>query len=181
MPLHSQSEPIAARIFDSLDNTVRRPGRRHQFPSHCFDRLMMMTVDGRAFTSRQLPQDAVFQHAHPMRMSIARRALFVLDSIWMLANDVLYQRSAAGNIQRLNAEADCKQWHPTVFDSLERQQVSLVLHRMHTAKSWMRLAAVSLRIHVGIAPRPQKSIQAVHYTICKIRFRNQRNLNRKTT
>src|SRR6267378_1848914 len=152
MPLHAQNETIAARISDSLDNTVRRPGRRYQFPSQCFDRLMMMTVDGCAFTSRQLPQGAVFQHAHPMRMSIPGRALFVLDSILMLAKDVLYQRSAARNIQRLNAETDCKQRHPACFNPLQRQQVSLVLDRMHTAKSWMRLAAVALRIHVGIAP-----------------------------
>src|SRR5216684_2469400 len=59
MPLHAEHEAVAARILHRLDDSVRSPGRSHQFPSQRLDRLMMMAVDRRVFTTRQFAEQAV--------------------------------------------------------------------------------------------------------------------------
>src|ERR1700680_4327794 len=61
MPLHTDYETIATWILDSLNEAIGRPGRGHQFPSQCFDSLMMVTIDRRAIRSCQLSHDTVLQ------------------------------------------------------------------------------------------------------------------------
>src|SRR6185503_20417479 len=79
MPLHSNYKPIAARIFDCLDQAVRRPRRRHQFPSQLFHGLMMMAVDRRPIGPGKLAHQAVFDQAHLMRVAITRSSLLVFN------------------------------------------------------------------------------------------------------
>ncbi len=89
MPLNTDYKPITARIFDGLDQTIRGPSGRHQFPSQLFNRLVVMAVYRRCLSLGQLPETTVFQQAHAVRVPITRRTLFVLKGVGMLTYDVL--------------------------------------------------------------------------------------------
>src|SRR5438105_15119690 len=123
---------------------------------------MMVTVDGRGFAICKLTKQAALQNSHAMRMPIARRALVMIDSVWLLAGNVLNQRAAAKYIQRLNAKTNCEDRRPARFGFFERQQIGSIFLRMHASKAAMRLMAVSQRINVGIAARQKQSIDSGH-------------------
>src|SRR5207248_2106683 len=133
-----------------FDQVIRSPRRRDQFPSQSLYRLMMMTVDGHAAPRGQFAQDTSIQNANAMRRPIPWRSLLVLDRIWMLTTDVLNQRPATRDVQRLNAKTDCKDRHSSVFGFGERQQIGFVFFRMNVAEFRMRFASVTKRIHVRI-------------------------------
>ena len=66
MPLYAEHKAVAAGILYCLDDSVRSPGCRYQFPAQRLDRLMMMAINRRVFSTRQLTEQAVFQNSHAM-------------------------------------------------------------------------------------------------------------------
>src|ERR1041385_4596344 len=138
---------------------------------------MMMTVHGYAVRPGEFAQDTSIQNANAMRSPIPRRSLLVLDRIRMLTPDVLNQRPAARDVQRLNSKTDGKDRYRSVLGFGERQQIGLVFFRMNAAEFWMRFASITQRIHIRIAPRQQKTVDGLHHSVNVIRPRNQRNVN----
>ena|SRR5258706_15029590 len=104
---------------------------------------MMVAVDGRSLASCKLMKQAAIQNSHSMRMPFAWRALIMIDGVWVLAGNVLNQRSAPKYIQRLNAKANREDGGCARFGFFERQQIGGILFRVHAPKAAMRLVAVS--------------------------------------
>src|SRR5215831_11459073 len=101
MPLDTHNEAVASWIFDGLNEPVTCPCCRHQFPSHGFNSLVMVTVHGYAFGACQLAKQTAVGDANHMRRPVARRALLVFDRVGVLASNVLNQGATARDIQRL--------------------------------------------------------------------------------
>src|ERR1041385_2299499 len=72
VPFNAQHKPVAARIFHGFNQSVRRPGGRHQFPAHRFNRLMMVAIHRRQLNAGQLTEQTTLEDADAVRMAIAR-------------------------------------------------------------------------------------------------------------
>ena len=66
---------------------------------------------------------------------VSRRALLMLDRVRMLAANVLNQRAAARNVQRLETKANRKHRHGALFRFGQRQQIRGVLFRVDISQS----------------------------------------------
>src|SRR6185369_5482829 len=112
---------------------------------------MMMTVDYRINRTCDLRQLARFQHLDPVRRTITRRSLLMLNGFRDLRADVLNQRASARDIQYLHSETDREQRYSFSFSRLYDQQISLILDRLNRSKRRMRLLTITQRVNIGIA------------------------------
>src|SRR6185369_1451867 len=98
---------------------VRGPCSRNQIRAQGFDCLMMMTIDDGINRTCDLGQLTCFQHFDPVRRTITRRSLLMLDRVGNLRTDVLNQRATARYIHYLHPETDREQWYSFSFGRLD--------------------------------------------------------------
>src|SRR5437763_8534614 len=111
MPLHAEDEGARVRQLDTLDDVVRGPRHVAQAPPQSLDRLVMKAVDLHLRTAERRAEPRTLDHDfHRMRRLTSWRGLGVDEGSWMLARDVLDERSAERDVQHLNAAANREEW-----------------------------------------------------------------------
>ena len=112
MPLHAEDETMAC-AFDPFDHAVVRDGVDDQALAEPFDRLVMGGVDLKARSTDDGAQARSVRNLHSMPALVFFRTLFVFAGSWHLRRDVLVERSAERDIERLLAATDAE--HGQIF------------------------------------------------------------------
>src|ERR1041384_6021093 len=115
MPLNSEHELILASVYDCLDHAVRRPGYRLEVAAYHIDRLMMMNVDRCVSLLSKLCYQRILGDIDRVRASREHVALHVFERVLDFCFEILDQRAAAINIERLDAKAYGKHRQPPIF------------------------------------------------------------------
>ena len=148
VPLHAQHERPRRRL-DALDHTVGRPGHGPQPASEAVDRLVVERVHPALAPAHQAGEQAARGDLDGVRDTVARGALAVLQRGAGPVGQVLVQRPAARDVQRLEPAADGEDRDPARIGAprdLQLEEVQLGLHRAE-----LRVAAlvVGARVEIG--------------------------------
>ena len=122
MPLHGPDK-LLARQTDGLGDAILRQGHYLQRRGQFADRLVVQAVHGQLTLAQQLVErprrhqrDTVYRH-------IVGRLLVVLRRRGVLGGQVLVQRAAQVDVQKLDAPANAQHW--LVLFQGQRQQLCL--------------------------------------------------------
>ena len=85
--------------------------------------------------------------------------MLVFDRLGHLRRQVLDQRAATRDVERLHPEADAKYGYLAPFGHFEKDQVGLVSLRRHRPELLMRLLAVIDWIEVAVAARQHQAVE----------------------
>ena len=144
VPLHAEVERVPVAL-ETLDEAVRRPGDRAQPLAEAVRRLVVEGVDvglGHAHHARE-PRAGLDPHG--VGGDAARLGLAV-------ALEVLVQRAAAGDVERLHAAADPEHRHPARVGELGERELVAVERRLGGAELRVALLlAVAVRVDVRAA------------------------------
>src|SRR5258706_4261778 len=109
MPLHADGEAMAG-AFDGFDDSVWRDGRRNESAAEASDCLMVGCVYFNRSSAKDCAEPGVVGDLHPMTAMIFFLALLVLGGAGDLVGDILIQRTAENDVERLGAAADAENW-----------------------------------------------------------------------
>src|SRR5690242_4364086 len=103
---------------------------------------MVMAVDRCVRRRRKLCNQRVFSDVDRVRSSPKEIALHMLQRLFHLGVDVLDQRAATIDIQRLDAETYCQNRQLSNLRRCEQHHIGFIAAWYYRTKFWSRLLAV---------------------------------------
>ena len=111
VPLNRNDEWML-RILDRLDRSIRRPSAGAQACAETVDGLMMEGVDAQLSSAQRRRQLAAGKNRDRMSRNTAIHGLTVRDRVSNDIRQVLVQRPAPNDVERLGAATDPQHWKP---------------------------------------------------------------------
>jgi len=98
----------------------------------------------------------------------------MIDVPTALAGNVLYERSAKGNVRDLNATTDCECRNSTMFCLAGEHQLAGISRVVDVDDGWMRLRIVVAWVQI-LASGEQEARDSVEHACCELRIRDRWN------
>ena len=138
VPLHAEQQP-RPRLLDRLDHAVRRPGDRPQAAAEPVDGLVVERVD---LERRSAPTISASREPGSIRTACVGirpgRGLAVLDGAVGDVRQMLVQRAAARDVERLAAAADAEDRDAERVGLAGDRELEGVERRLDRTRGWGR-------------------------------------------